>query len=89
MIRKWDPRKGTATLVMQGHEGYVTGLQFYEYGLATSSGDKTIKMWDRITMLHTNITFTISVRTGECHRTLKGHSNTVSCLQVRELTFVY
>lgn len=57
--------------VIPAHESGVYCLQFVRYGLASGGGDSLIRMHD--------------VRTGRCHRTLKGHSGgAVRALQFNE-----
>lgn len=46
--------------VIQGHESGVYCLQFLKHGVASGGGDSVIRMHD--------------MRTGMCHRTLKGHT---------------
>jgi WD40 repeat protein len=53
-IRKWDAVTAELALTLQGHEGYVSGLQFLDFGLASCSADKTIRMWDRTFLLFFN-----------------------------------
>ncbi|KAF5392637.1 hypothetical protein D9757_002135 [Collybiopsis confluens] len=53
------------------YEDFVGGVQFWGYGLVSGSGDGAVRMWD--------------MRTGQCHRTLVGHSGPVTCLQFDEI----
>lgn len=61
--------------VMQAHESGVYCLQFVGHGLASGGGDSLIRMHD--------------MRTGKCHRTLKGHSaGAVRALQFDDNTLI-
>ncbi|KAJ7748496.1 WD40-repeat-containing domain protein [Mycena maculata] len=71
------------------YEDFVGGVQFWGYGLVSGSGDGAVRMWDSESCVH-NATNdigmnTFSVRTGQAHRTLLGHSAPVTCLQFDEI----
>jgi division protein 1 len=74
------------------YQDFVGGLQFWGYALASGSGDGGVRMWDskclqgsspsnRDQMLNGGWS---SVRTGQAHRTLVGHTGPVTCLQFDE-----
>ncbi|KXZ51460.1 hypothetical protein GPECTOR_12g423 [Gonium pectorale] len=81
-IRLWDatklpapcdpdsPEASPPHIEINGHKSRLTGLAWSPDGsvLASSSADKTIRIWDR---------------TGQCLRTLEGHQRDVICVAFR------
>ncbi|GAA6619659.1 NB-ARC domain-containing protein [Scytonema sp. NUACC26] len=75
-VKLWNVRTGQCLRTFQGHTSWVFSVAFAaqssvdssldsEYGyLASGSLDRTVKIWD--------------VRTGQCLKTLQGHTNQVS-----------
>ncbi|WFD22857.1 [histone H3]-dimethyl-L-lysine(36) demethylase [Malassezia equina] len=61
---------------------FVGGVQFWNYALASGSGDGGVRLWD---CTYTQLT---TVRTGQAHRTLLGHTAPVTCLQFDETHLV-
>ena len=61
---------------------FVGGVQFWNYALASGSGDGGVRLWDRT---YPRLT---TVRTGQAHRTLQGHTAPVTCLQFDETHLV-
>ncbi|KZT31932.1 WD40 repeat-like protein [Sistotremastrum suecicum HHB10207 ss-3] len=54
----------------ENYEDFVGAVQFWGYALVSGSADGAVRMWD--------------MRTGQSHRTLKGHTGPVTCLQFDE-----
>ena len=72
------------------YEDFVGGVQFWGYGLVSGSGDGAVRMWDsEFTKFWIQISSSradlSSVRTGQAHRTLLGHTGPVTCLQFDEI----
>lgn len=66
---------GDSSTVIRGHEAGVYCLQFQGHGVASGGGDSVIRMHD--------------LRTGVCHRTLKGHTGgAVRALQFNETLLI-
>ena len=73
---------------------FVGAVQFWGYALVSGSGDGAVRMWDSecfvacFRIQGRKLTHRITVRTGQPHRTLLGHTGPVSCLQFDELHVV-
>lgn len=77
-IKLWDYNSGNCLQTLSGHSSWVWSLAFhpllpnslYQGGLggilASGSYDQTVKLWD--------------IETGECLKTLQGHSSPVVCV---------
>lgn len=71
------------------YQDFVGDVQFWGYALVSGSGDGAVRMWDSRCLLTSFkhlflITVYSSVRTGQAHRTLLGHTAPVTCLQFDE-----
>lgn len=74
-LRRVDLNVSTDVSVINAHESGVYCFQFLRHGLASGGGDSLIRMHD--------------TRTGQCHRTLQGHSNgAVRALQFADNTLI-
>ena len=70
------------------YEDFVGGVQFWGYGLVSGSGDGAVRMWDSKLMMDYFLHMSnpsLSVRTGQAHRTLLGHTGPVTCLQFDDI----
>jgi division protein 1 len=71
------------------YQDFVGGVQFWGYALASGSGDGAVRMWDSkssFTWMQDDADDT--VRTGQAHRTLTGHTGPVTCLQFDEMNII-
>lgn len=73
------------------YQDFVGAVQFWGYGLVSGSGDGAVRMWDSVYLIQSSFrrrTDDSSVRTGQAHRTLFGHTGPITCLQFDEIHIV-
>ena len=74
------------------YEDFVGGVQFWGYGLVSGSGDGAVRMWDSKQFLDPSFSQTLpsncTVRTGQAHRTLLGHTGPITCVQFDEINIM-
>ena len=78
------------------YEDFVGGIQFWGYALASGTRDGCVRMWDSKFLVLINSTccdcadqgWAMTVRTGQAHRTLIGHTGPVTCVQFDEYHLV-
>lgn len=66
---------------------YIGALQFWGYALISGSADGSVRMWDSASFSLLSFEASherYSVRTGQSHRTLMGHTSTINVLQFDE-----
>ncbi|KAF9974424.1 hypothetical protein BGZ73_002192 [Actinomortierella ambigua] len=84
-VKIWRASDGTLLRTLVGHRAAVNAVQFSPEGSSNSftgqnrivvsaSGDRTIKIW--------------SLETGECLRTLEGHTRGIACIQFEGNTVI-
>ena len=74
-IKLWDLDKFQCLKTLQGHDDYVSSIQFLGKGLiASSSGDGKIKFWDLLT--------------GECNFTIDAHSDLIAALELLDRRYI-
>lgn len=83
------------------YDDFVGGVMFWGYALASGTKDGCVRMWDseslpfplleslsKIVVRELTAMGAVTVRTGQAHRTLVGHTGPVTCLQFDEYHLV-
>ena len=75
-IKIWDLPTGVCIVTLGGHRGSVTCLAQMNHMIVSGSTDATLKIWNIETTSLTN------TAKSQCLRTLRGHEDFITCLNV-------
>lgn len=67
-INVYDTKSGALRASLEGHEGGVWALEYYDNTLVSGSTDRSVRVWD--------------IERARCTQVFHGHTSTVRCLQI-------